>query len=63
MGNEGSSPQIPNVVKTEDTTCELLRPGVYKEISGGDPMLHQTPGWKWDGHMDTPDQLWHISNS
>ncbi|KAH9178368.1 hypothetical protein EDB89DRAFT_1930798 [Lactarius sanguifluus] len=58
----GSSPQMPNV-KTEDTTYELLRPGVWKEISGGDAMFHQTPGWKWEGHMDTPDQAWLISTS
>ncbi|KAI9440238.1 hypothetical protein BJY52DRAFT_131749 [Lactarius psammicola] len=58
----GSSPQIPSV-KTEDTTYELLRPGVWKEISGGDAMFHQTPGWKWEGHMDTPDQAWLISTS
>jgi hypothetical protein len=61
-GHAGPSPQIPNV-KTEDTTYELLRPGVWKEISGGDAMFHQTPGWKWEGHMDTPDQAWLISTS
>ena len=61
-GHAGSSPQIPNV-KTEDSTYELLRPGVWKEISGGDAMFHQTPGWKWEGHMDTPDQPWLISTS
>jgi hypothetical protein len=58
-GHAGSSPQIPNV-KTEDSTYELLRPGVWKEISGGDAMFHQTPGWKWEGHMDTPDQPWGL---
>ncbi|KAI9440122.1 hypothetical protein H4582DRAFT_1578776 [Lactarius indigo] len=61
-GHAGSSPQIPNV-KTEDTTYELLRPSVWKEISGGDATFHQTPGWKWEGHMDTPDQAWLISTS
>jgi hypothetical protein len=61
-GHAGSSPQMPNV-KTEDSTYELLRPGVWKEISGGDAMFHQTPGWKWEGHMDTPDQPWLISTS
>src|SRR6266702_199063 len=61
-GHAGSSPQIPGV-KTEDTTYELLRPGLWKEISGGDAMFHQTPGWKWEGHMDTPDQAWLISTS
>ncbi|KAH8977699.1 hypothetical protein EDB86DRAFT_3000152 [Lactarius hatsudake] len=61
-GHAGSSPHIPNV-KTEDTSYELLRPSVWKEISGGDAMFHQTPGWKWEGHMDTPDQPWLISTS
>ena len=61
-GHAGSSPQIPNV-KTEDSTYELLRPSVWREISGGDAMFHQTPGWKWEGHMDTPDQPWLISTS
>ena len=61
-GHAGSSPQIPSV-KTEDTTYELLRPSVWKELSGGDAMFHQTPGWKWEGHMDTPDQPWLISTS
>jgi hypothetical protein len=61
-GHAGSSPQMPNV-KSEDTTCELLRPSVWREISGGDAMFHQTPGWKWEGHMDTPDQPWLISTS
>ncbi|KAH9057865.1 hypothetical protein EDB87DRAFT_1628606 [Lactarius vividus] len=61
-GRAGSSPQIPNV-KTEDTTYELLRPSVWKEISGGDATFHQTPAWTWEGHMDTPDQPWHISTS
>jgi len=62
-GHAGSSPQIPNV-KAEDSTYEdLLRPGVWKEIAGGDAMYHQTPGWKWEGHMDTPDQAWPISTA
>jgi len=62
-GHAGSSPQITNV-KTEDTAYEILRPGVWKEISGGDALFHhQTPGWKWEGHMDTPDQAWLISTS
>jgi hypothetical protein len=58
-GHTGSSPQIPNV-KTEDTTYELLRLGVWKEISGGDAMFHQTSGWKWEGHTHTPDQPWEL---
>ncbi|KAH9006661.1 hypothetical protein EDB83DRAFT_730001 [Lactarius deliciosus] len=58
----GSSPQISNV-NTEDTSYELLRPNVWKEISGGDAMFHQTPGWKWEGHMDTSDEPWLISTS
>jgi hypothetical protein len=59
-GHAVLSPRIPNV-KAEDNTSELLRPGVWKEISGGDAIFHQLPGWKWEGHMDTPDQPWLIS--
>lgn len=59
-GHAGSSPQIPHV-KTEDT-YELLRPSVDKEISGGDAMLHLTPGWRWEGRMNTSDQAWSISS-
>ncbi|KAH9178398.1 hypothetical protein EDB89DRAFT_1171742 [Lactarius sanguifluus] len=57
----GSSPQTSNI-KSEDTTYEILRPDVYKEISGGDAMS-QYHGWNWEGHMDTPspDQVWLIS--
>jgi hypothetical protein len=59
-GHAGPSPQISNV-KTEDYELqdELLRPGIWKEISGGDTMFHQapglSPGWKWEGHIDTPE--------
>ena len=59
-GHAGSSPHIPNI-KTEDTTYEILRPGVWKEISGGDAMFPQTAAWKWEGHMETPDPVWAIS--
>ncbi|KAI9454587.1 hypothetical protein BJY52DRAFT_1213664 [Lactarius psammicola] len=58
-GHAGS-PQIPNV-NMEDITYELLSLGVWKENSSGDAMFHQTPGWKWEGHIDTPDQAWFIS--
>ena len=57
-GHTYSSPQIPNL-----TTEELIRPGVWREISGGDTTFHQTPGWKWEGDMDNPDQAWAISTS
>ncbi|KAH8991356.1 hypothetical protein EDB86DRAFT_2936224 [Lactarius hatsudake] len=62
MGHTGSSPQTSRI-ESEDTTYEILRPDVYKEISGGDAMSHQIPGWNWEGHMDTPspDQVWLIS--
>ena len=46
-----------------DPRYELLCPGVWEKITGGAAMFHQTPGWKWEGHMDTPDQPWLISTS
>ena len=42
---------------------ELLRPSVWREISGGDAMFPQTPGWKWEGHVDNPDRPSPISTS
>ena len=46
-GHAGYSSRIPNV-KAEDSTYELFRPGVWKEISGGDAMFHQTPRVEWE---------------
>jgi hypothetical protein len=58
MGHVGS-PQVSHA-KAGDT-YGLLRPNVCKEIAGGNPMFHQTSGWKWEGLMETSDQAWAIS--
>jgi hypothetical protein len=42
-------------------TYDLLRPGLWKEIAGGDTMFHQAQGWKWEGQMVAHDQPWSIS--
>jgi hypothetical protein len=60
-GRPGPSPQISNA--KPDDTYDLLRPGMWKEIAGGDTMFHQAQGWKWEGQMVTPDQPWAISTS
>ena len=60
-GRAGPSPQISNA--KPDDTYELLRPVMWKDISGGDTMMHQAQGWKWEGAMVTPDQPWAISTS
>ena len=60
-GRAGSSPQIHNA-KTEDS-YELLRPTVWKEISGGETMFHQPQGWRFDGQMETRDPAWAISST
>ena len=63
-GHAGSSSQLPDV-KTEDTTHELHRQGVLKEITGGDAMFHHTLApWEWEeGPVDNPDQAMVVSTS
>lgn len=46
--------------KTEDFSSDVMPPGLWKEIDGGEAGYFQSSDWKWDGQMSTVEQPWAI---